>query len=72
MTSTPLSAGETYIYTKTIGGTEDLPLIMVRFESVFSGQELQVAFLKGIFQISENPTKIEVGNQFGSMEVTSV
>jgi len=69
---TPLSAGETYIYTKTIGGTEDLPLIMVRFESVFSGQELQVAFLRGIFQISENPTKIEVGNQFGSMEVTSV
>ena len=69
---TPLSAGETYIYTKTIGGTEDLPLIMVRFENVFSGQELQVAFLRGIFQISENPTKIEVGNQFGSMEVTSV
>ncbi|CAG1005444.1 hypothetical protein METP3_03720 [Methanosarcinales archaeon] len=69
---TPLSAGETYIYTKTIGGTENLPLIMVRFENVFSGQELQVAFLRGIFQISENPTKIEVGNQFGSMEVTSV
>ena len=68
----PLSAGETYIYTKTIGGTENLPLIMVRFESVFSGQELQVAFLRGIFQISENPTKIQVGNQFGSMEVTSV
>ena len=68
---TPLSAGETYIYTKTIGGTENLPLIMVRFESVFSGQELQVAFLRGIFQISENPTKIEVGNQFGSMEVIS-
>ncbi|MBZ0174339.1 MAG: S-layer protein domain-containing protein [Candidatus Methanoperedens sp.] len=68
----PLSAGETYIYTKTIGGTENLPLIMVRFENVFSGGELQVAFLKGIFQISENPTKIEVGNQFGSMEVISV
>lgn len=68
----PLSAGETYIYTKTIGGTEDLPLIMVRFENVFSGQEFQTAFLKGIFQISENPTKIEVGNQFGNMEVTEV
>jgi S-layer protein (TIGR01567 family) len=68
----PLSAGETYVYTKTVGGTESLPLIMVRFESVFSGQELQVAFLRGIFQISENPTSIKVGNQFGSMEVTSV
>ena len=68
----PLSAGETYVYAKTVGGTESLPLIMVRFESVFSGQELQVAFLRGIFQISENPTSIKVGNQFGSMEVTSV
>jgi S-layer protein (TIGR01567 family) len=68
----PLSAGETYVYTKTIGGTESLPLIMVRFESVFSGQELQVAFLRGIFQISENPTKISVGDQFGNMEVRSI
>jgi S-layer protein (TIGR01567 family) len=68
----PLSAGETYVYTKTVGGTQSLPLIMVRFESVFSGQELQVAFLRGIFQISENPTTIQNGNQFGSMEVTSV
>ncbi|NJD52447.1 MAG: hypothetical protein FIB07_06210 [Candidatus Methanoperedens sp.] len=68
----PLSAGETYIYTKTIGGTENLPLIMVRFENVFSGNELQVAFLRGIFQISENPTKIEVGNKFGNMEVTGI
>ena len=68
----PLSAGETYVYTKTVGGTENLPLIMVRCENVFSGQVLQVAFLRGIFQISENPISIKVGNQFGNMEVTSV
>ena len=68
----PLSAGETYVYTKNVGGTESLPLIMVRFENVFSGQELQVAFLRGMFQISENPTTIAVGNQFGNMEVSSV
>ncbi|MCZ7400992.1 MAG: S-layer protein domain-containing protein [Candidatus Methanoperedens sp.] len=68
----PLAAGETYVYTKTVGGTESLPLIMVRFESVFSGNELQVAFLRGIFQISDNPTTIQVGNQFGNMKVTSV
>lgn len=68
----PLSSGETYVYAKTVGGTEDLPLIMVRFENVFSGQELQVAFLKGIFQIQENPTTVKVADQFGKMEVTSV
>jgi S-layer protein (TIGR01567 family) len=69
---TPLGAGETYIYTKTVGGTEALPLIMVRFENVFSGQELQVAFLKGIFQISDTPTIVKVADQFGKMEVRSV
>jgi len=47
-------------------------LIMVRFENVFSGQELQVAFLRGMFQISENPTTVKVADQFGSLEVTSV
>jgi S-layer protein (TIGR01567 family) len=69
---TPLGQGETYIYAKTVGGTESLPLIMVRFESVFSGQELQVAFLKGIFQISDTPTIIKTTNQFGKMDVRTV
>ncbi len=69
---TPLGAGETYIYAKTVGGTESLPLIMVRFENVFSGRELQVAFLKGIFQISDTPTVIKVADQFGKMDVRSV
>jgi len=68
----PLSAGETYVYSKTVGGTEALPLIMVRFENVFSGQELQVAFLKGIFQISDTPTKVKTTDQFGKMEVRTV
>ncbi|MCX9084121.1 MAG: S-layer protein domain-containing protein [Candidatus Methanoperedens sp.] len=68
----PLSADETYVYSKTVGGVEALPLIIVRFENVFSGQGLQVAFLKGIFQISENPIDITTGNRFDIMEVTSV
>ena len=70
--STPLSADQTYVYTKRVGGVDNLPLIMVRFDSVFSGQELQVAFLKGLFQISENPTIISNGNTFGNMEITAV
>jgi S-layer protein (TIGR01567 family) len=68
---TPLAAGETYVYSKTVGGTESLPLIMIRFENVFSGQELQVAFLNGIFQISDTPTMIKVADQFGKMEIRS-
>ncbi|CAG0970106.1 hypothetical protein METP3_01390 [Methanosarcinales archaeon] len=65
--STPLSAGQTYVYTK-----DDLPLIMLRFESVFSGQEIQTAFLRGLFQISENYDTVSTGNDFGIMEITSI
>ena len=65
--STPLSAGQTYVYTKN-----DLPLIMLRFESVFSGQEIQTAFLRGLFQISENYDTVSTGNDFGIMEITSI
>jgi S-layer protein (TIGR01567 family) len=70
--STPLSADQTYVYRKRIGSVSDLPLIMVRFDSVFSGSELQVAFLKGLFQISENPTIISSGNTFRNMEIKEV
>ncbi len=70
--TTPLSAGETYVYTKRVGAVQDLPIIMVRFDNVFSGREVQAAFLKGLFQISESPTILNTGTQFGSMEVTGV
>ncbi|NJD75944.1 MAG: hypothetical protein FIB08_02435 [Candidatus Methanoperedens sp.] len=70
--STPLSAGETYIYTKKVGSVSDLPLIMARFDSVFSGKEVQAAFLKGLFQISETATTVKSGDKFGKMEVTGI
>ncbi|MCZ7397750.1 MAG: S-layer protein domain-containing protein, partial [Candidatus Methanoperedens sp.] len=70
--TTPLSAGQTYVYTKRVGTASDLPVIMVRFESVFSGRETSAAFLRGIFQISENYVTVSTGNKFGKMEVQSV
>ncbi|MDL5501911.1 MAG: S-layer protein domain-containing protein, partial [Candidatus Methanoperedens sp.] len=42
------------------------------FENVFSGQEIQTAFLRGLFQISENYDTVSTGNDFGIMEVTSI
>ena len=68
----PLSAGQTYVYSERVGSVQNLPIIMVRFDSVFSGTEVQAAFLKGLFQISENPTMIKTGDHFGKMEVTGV
>src|SRR5665811_126676 len=63
--SSPLSAGQTYVYEKN-----GLPLIMMRFENVFSGTEIQAAFLKGLFQISENYDTVSTGNDFGIMEIS--
>ncbi|MCZ7404688.1 MAG: S-layer protein domain-containing protein, partial [Candidatus Methanoperedens sp.] len=39
--STPLSAGQTYVYAPSkVGSVSDLPIIMARFDSVFSGTEV--------------------------------
>ncbi len=70
--NTPLSAGQTYVFTKRVGAVSDLPIIIVRFDGVFSGREVQLAFLKGMFQISETATTVKAGNEFGKMKVNSV
>jgi S-layer protein (TIGR01567 family) len=70
---TPLSAGQTYVYAPSrVGAVSDLPIIMVRFDSVFSGTEVQAAFLVGLFQISDNPTSVKTGDQYNDMKVTTV
>jgi S-layer protein (TIGR01567 family) len=68
-----LQAGQTYVYAPSkVGVVSDLPIIMTRFDSVFSGREVQAAFLKGLFQISANPTTVKSGDQFKDMKVRSV
>ncbi len=68
----PLSAGQTYVYTKKVGSVSDLPIIIARFDSVFSGAEVQAAFIKGLFQISEATTSVKSGDRYGQMQVGSV
>jgi S-layer protein (TIGR01567 family) len=68
-----LEAGQTYVYAPNkVGVVSDLPIIMVRFDSVFSGNEVQAAFLKGLFQISETFTHVKTGDRYGEMEIRSV
>ncbi len=70
---TPLNAGQTYVYAPSkVGSVSNLPLIMVRFDSVFSGTEVQAAFLRGVFQISSNPTSVKTGDVYNDMKVTTV
>ncbi|MBP2030196.1 S-layer protein (TIGR01567 family) [Methanohalophilus levihalophilus] len=67
-----LSAGETYVYTKDMGGVDDVPIIAVHFDEVFSGTETNAVFVDGIFQISDEYTEIDRGDEFGKMEITDV
>jgi S-layer protein (TIGR01567 family) len=68
----PLSVNQTYVFTKTIGSVSSLPIIIVRFENVFAGAEMQAAFIKGLFQISESMTPVRNGDSYGQMEINSV
>ena len=69
---TSISAGQTYVYAPSkVGAVSNLPIIMVRFECVFSGTEVQAAFLGELFQISENPTSVKTGDQYNNMTVTN-
>jgi len=70
--TTPLSAGQTYVYTKRAGAVSDLPLIIMRLETVFSGRETSAAFIRGLFQISEAATSVRTGDSYGQMEIRSV
>ncbi len=68
-----LEAGQTYVYAPSkVGVVTDLPIIIVKFDSVFSGKEVQAAILKGLFQISEEYTPVNSGDRYGEMEVRNV
>ncbi len=65
-----VAAGDTYVYSKQVGGVSDLPIIAVRFDSIFRGGEVNAAFIKGVFQISDSYTLINSGDRYGVMEIT--
>lgn len=68
--SSVVAGGGTYIYTKRVGSVSDLPIIAVHFESVFRGTEVNAAFVRGVFQISDSYTKVSSGDRYGIMEIT--
>jgi S-layer protein (TIGR01567 family) len=70
--SSVVGAGNTYTYLKKVGSVSDLPIIAVHVDSVFRGGEENVAFIKGLFQISDSFTRVESGDRYGVMEITEI
>ena len=66
-----LSSNRDYVYTADLGDTEDVPLIAIHFDQIFSGRETNAVFVDGIFQISDQYVQIRNGDEFGEMEVSS-
>ncbi len=66
-----LSSNSDYVYKADLGDTEDVPIIAVHFSQIFSGRETNAVFVNGIFQISDQYVKVQNGDDFGEMEVSS-
>lgn len=64
--------GQVFKYEKNVGAVKDLPIIAIRIDNIFRGQEATAAFIKGTFQLQESYTSVSNGDKFGKMEVTEV
>ncbi|MBU4139708.1 MAG: S-layer protein, partial [Euryarchaeota archaeon] len=67
-----VAGNDNYIYAATLGGVDDVPLLGVHFDSVFRGRELNAAFVRGVFQISESFTQVKSGDRYGELEISSI
>ncbi|MCK5484984.1 MAG: hypothetical protein KAI86_02155, partial [Desulfobacterales bacterium] len=70
--SSIISASEVYVYTATMGSYNDIPIIAVHFDEIFQETETYGVFVDGIFQISDNSTSLNVGDNYGNMKITSL
>ncbi|WP_052306385.1 S-layer protein domain-containing protein [Methanosalsum zhilinae] len=67
-----VGAGQNYVYERDLGSADDVPIIIVKIDSIFRGTETNAIFIGGIFQISDDYQLIETGDKFGKMEVDSI
>ena len=62
---------DTFVYANDLGGLDDVPIIAVHIDNIFTGQPDMVA-IDGIFQISEDCSPVEAGNVYGKMVIGGV
>ncbi|WP_406656478.1 S-layer protein domain-containing protein [Methanolobus sp. ZRKC2] len=67
-----VSSRDSYIYKKDLGDSDDVPIIAVYFDEIFSGRESNAVFVEGIFQVSDDYLELEVGDNYGDMEITKL
>jgi S-layer protein (TIGR01567 family) len=64
---------KTYFYKNPqVGNQKKLVTIIVHFKTAFRGADQNMAIVDGIFQISDTPISIRVGEEFGMMSINSI
>ncbi|MEM2097535.1 MAG: S-layer protein domain-containing protein [Methanothrix sp.] len=63
---------QTYVYKKNIGDTEKLVIIGVHFKNAFRGADQDIATVKGIFQVSDQPMDVSVDTEYDKMRISKV
>lgn len=65
-----IKSNSTYVYEKDVGDVEDLPIIALHVESIFSDGDDQFAIIDGLFQVSDSQyLSIEPGDELGEMTI---
>ena len=70
--SSVIASGDDYVYKEDLGDADDVVIVAVHFDDVFSGTETNAVFVQGIFQISDDYLELDGGESFGEMEITSI
>ncbi|PXF55639.1 MAG: hypothetical protein C4B59_17430 [Candidatus Methanogaster sp.] len=67
-----LKPGDYFVYNETIDGVEDITLFTCHVDSAFRGTDSNVVVLSMVRQYSDNPKKIEIGDEYWNFEVKSI
>ncbi len=63
---------QTYLYSRRVGGADDVVVVAVHFRSAFSTGDDGFAEVDGIWQISNEADSVEEGDEYGDMTVQEV
>ncbi|WMW22089.1 S-layer protein domain-containing protein [Methanolobus mangrovi] len=67
-----VAGGSDYVYKDDLGDADDVVILAVHFDEVFSGTETSAVFVEGIFQISDDYLELDDGESYGEMEITRI
>ena len=65
----PASSTSPFVYEKKVGNLNDVEFIKVNVREVFQGTESSIVMIDGVFQISDNLTRLENNAKYGNMTV---